>query len=33
MFDATAVPVTRYRWRATNIPTPWASSVGTPVPA
>lgn len=33
MFDATTVPVTRYRWRASNIPTPWASTAGTPVPA
>ncbi|MGH3938343.1 MAG: group II intron maturase-specific domain-containing protein, partial [Pseudonocardiaceae bacterium] len=28
MFDAAAVEVTRYRWRASNIPTPW-----TPQPA
>jgi RNA-directed DNA polymerase len=33
MFDAATVPVTRYRWRASNIPTPWTSSAGTPVPA
>jgi RNA-directed DNA polymerase len=33
MFDATTVPITRYRWRASNIPTPWASTAGTPVPA
>lgn len=26
MFDATTMPVTRYRWRASNIPTPWAST-------
>jgi len=25
-FDATTVPVTRYRWRATHIPTPWTST-------
>ena len=25
MFDTTQVPVTRYRWRAANIPTPWTS--------
>lgn len=23
MFDAATVEVTRYRWRANNIPTPW----------
>ena len=33
MFDATTVPITRYRWRASNIPTPWTSAAGTPVPA
>ena len=33
MFDAATVPVTRYRWRASNIPTPWTSSAGVPVPA
>jgi RNA-directed DNA polymerase len=33
MFDATTVPVTRYRWRASNIPTPWDSNTGTSVPA
>src|SRR5215207_9371187 len=33
MFDAAAVPITRYRWRANNIPTPWISSAETPVPA
>ena len=33
MFDATTVPVTRYRWRASNIPTPWDSNTGTQVPA
>ena len=27
-----AVPVTRYRWRASNIPTPWASTAGPPEP-
>ena len=26
MFDAGAVPITRYRWRAHNIPTPWANA-------
>jgi hypothetical protein len=33
MFDAAAVPITRYRWRANNIPTPWISGVETSVPA
>ena len=33
MFDAATVPVTRYRWRANNIPTPWTSSAGVPAPA
>jgi RNA-directed DNA polymerase len=33
MFDAATVPITRYRWRANNIPTPWISSAGTPIPA
>jgi RNA-directed DNA polymerase len=33
MFDAATVPITRYRWRATNIPTPWISTAGTLVPA
>jgi len=33
MFDAATVPVTRYLWRASNIPTPWTSSAGVPVPA
>jgi len=33
MFDAGTVPITRYRWRASNIPTPWASTAGTLVPA
>jgi len=33
MFDAATVPITRYRWRANNIPTPWISSAETPVPA
>jgi len=32
-FDAATVPVTRYRWRANNIPTPWTSNAGIPVPA
>lgn len=32
MFDTTTVAVTRYRWRASNIPTPWSNS-GTSVPA
>lgn len=26
MFDATTVPVTRYRWRGNTIPTPWTSN-------
>ncbi len=26
MFDAATMPVTRYRWRATHIPTPWTST-------
>ena len=26
MFDTATVPVTRYRWRAHNIPTPWATA-------
>jgi RNA-directed DNA polymerase len=30
MFDATQVEVTRYRWRAGNIPTPWTSIVAAP---
>jgi RNA-directed DNA polymerase len=25
MFDTAQVEVTRYRWRASNIPTPWTS--------
>jgi RNA-directed DNA polymerase len=33
MFDTTTVAVTRYRWRANNIPTPWSSTAGTAVPA
>jgi Group II intron, maturase-specific domain len=33
MFDATTMPVTRYRWRASNIPTPWTSNAETLVPA
>jgi RNA-directed DNA polymerase len=33
MFDAATVPVTRYRWRANNIPTPWTNSAETSVPA
>jgi RNA-directed DNA polymerase len=33
MFDAATVPVTRYRWRANNIPTPWTSSAETSLPA
>jgi len=32
MFDATTVQVSRYRWRASNIPTPWASTPGPLVP-
>ncbi|MGW1681867.1 group II intron reverse transcriptase/maturase [Saccharopolyspora sp. NPDC002376] len=30
MFDTTTVEVTRYRWRANNIPTPWTSAAATP---
>lgn len=30
MFDTTQVEVTRYRWRANNIPTPWTSTVAAP---
>lgn len=30
MFDTTTVEVTRYRWRASNIPTPWTSTTATP---
>lgn len=33
MFDAATVPVTRYRWRANNIPSPWTSNAKTLVPA
>ena len=33
MFDAATVPITRYRWRGTNIPTPWTSTAATSVPA
>ena len=33
MFDTTTVPITRYRWRASNIPTPWTSRAETLVPA
>ncbi|WP_174814223.1 reverse transcriptase domain-containing protein [Mycobacterium kubicae] len=33
MFDTTTVPITRYRWRASNIPTPWTSTAATSVPA
>jgi RNA-directed DNA polymerase len=33
MFDTTTVPITRYRWRAHNIPTPWTSAAETSVPA
>lgn len=33
MFDAATVPVTRYRWRASNIPTPWTSNAGVLQPA
>ena len=32
MFDTTTVAITRYRWRSSNIPTPWSNS-GTSVPA
>lgn len=27
MFDTMQVEVTRYRWRASNIPTPWTGIV------
>ena len=27
MFDTARVEVTRYRWRSSNIPTPWTSTV------
>ena len=30
MFDTMQVEVTRYRWRANNIPTPWTSTVAAP---
>jgi RNA-directed DNA polymerase len=30
MFDTMQVEVTRYRWRASNIPTPWTSIVAAP---
>jgi RNA-directed DNA polymerase len=30
MFDTTQVAVTRYRWRAANIPTPWTSIAAAP---
>jgi RNA-directed DNA polymerase len=33
MFDTTTVAVTRYRWQANNIPTPWSGTVGTTIPA
>ena len=33
MFDITTVLITRYRWRAHNIPTPWTSAAETSVPA
>jgi RNA-directed DNA polymerase len=33
MFDAATVPITGYRWRASNIPTLWTSTAGTLVPA
>ncbi|MDE1675603.1 RNA-directed DNA polymerase, partial [Nocardia gipuzkoensis] len=33
MFDTTTVAVTRYRWRANNIPTPWSGNAGTTVSA
>jgi RNA-directed DNA polymerase len=33
MFDATTMPVTRFRWRASNIATPWTSTAETLVPA
>lgn len=26
MFDTATIPITRYRWRASNIPTPWANA-------
>jgi RNA-directed DNA polymerase len=33
MFRPRAVPVTRYRYRGTRIPTPWLSEPGSPAPA
>ena len=30
MFDTAQVEVTRYRWRSSNIPTPWTSTVAAP---
>jgi RNA-directed DNA polymerase len=30
MFDTAQVTVTRYRWRADHIPTPWTSTVAAP---
>jgi RNA-directed DNA polymerase len=33
MFDAATVPITRYRWRAGNIPTPWTSNAVVLLPA
>ena len=33
MLDTTTIPITRYRWRAHNIPTPWTSAAETSVPA
>ena len=30
MFDTMQVEVTRYRWRAGHIPTPWTSTVAAP---
>lgn len=33
MFDTTTVAITRYRWRASNIPTPWTRTAATLVTA
>jgi hypothetical protein len=33
MFDTTTVAITRYRWRSSNIPTPWTSTAATSVTA
>ncbi|MEE6165796.1 MULTISPECIES: group II intron maturase-specific domain-containing protein [unclassified Mycolicibacterium] len=33
VFDAATVPISRYRWRGTSIPTPWTSTAAASVPA